>query len=87
MNITVINGDGTDYDPPKNPLAEKWEKLYPPCNTSGYSCMFCRKCPHGDYWKVPEEDTDTYNKYIQDLHQYNADHGNTYLPNFVVKKE
>lgn len=33
-NLTVefelLNADGTKYDPPKNPLKDKWNKLYPP---------------------------------------------------------
>lgn len=46
----IINEDGTDYDPPKNPLDEKWEQLYPGCKATGYKCMYCGDCPHGEYW-------------------------------------
>ena len=34
MNINkplkLMNEDGTEFHPPKNPLEEKWSKLYPP---------------------------------------------------------
>lgn len=26
----LVNEDGTKFDPPKNPLIEKWDVLYPP---------------------------------------------------------
>lgn len=26
----LVNEDGTKFDPPKNPLIEKWDRLYPP---------------------------------------------------------
>lgn len=28
--IKLINEDGTEFNPPMNPLDEKWDKLYPP---------------------------------------------------------
>ena len=66
----IINEDGTDYDPPKNPLEEKWAKLYPPIPKpeysqvcDGYSCSYCGRCPHGSLWKVPEEDLEVWNAY------------------------
>ncbi len=44
--------------PPVNALVQKWREKYPvePCAGMSYSCMFCGRCPSGDYWKVPEED-------------------------------
>lgn len=42
----IYNDDGTEFDPPENPLEEKWAQLYSStpmpqasqvCN--GYSCM------------------------------------------------
>lgn len=83
----ILNEDGTEYNPPRNPLAEKWEKLYPSCKTDGYSCMYCGKCPHGDYWHVPKEDKEVYYTYIQTVHRYNVEHGNTYLPRFIFRKD
>ena len=44
----IVNEDGTplDFERPKNPLEEKWERLYPPTPMpqysqvcDGYSCM------------------------------------------------
>lgn len=73
----ILNEDGTVYCPPPNPLKEKWAELYPGCDVIGYKCMFCGKCPLGDYWKVPEEDRDVWRAYLQDVRQYHIDHGNT----------
>lgn len=72
----IINEDGTDYNPPKNPLAEKWKKLYPSCSNDGdtYKCIYCGKCPYGEYWYVPEEDRDEFNKYGKVLAEYDAIH-------------
>ena len=83
----IINEDGTDYDPPKNPLSEKWNRLYPGCKTDGYKCMFCGDCPYGEYWKVPEEDRDVFITYLQAFNQYNIEHGNEFLPKIILKKE
>ena len=69
--------DGTEVRPPKNPLEEKWAKLYPPIPMpqysqvcDGYSCMWCGRCPQGDNWKVPEEDKEVYEKYKKELNEY-----------------
>lgn len=55
MNNNIVFFDGTIFDPPKNPLKEKWNKLYPPISKpnwsqvcDGYSCMWCDRCPNGD---------------------------------------
>ena len=79
----LINEDGTpfDYNRPKNPLEEKWAKLYPPTPMpqfsqvcDGYSCMWCGRCPHGEYWKVPEEDKEVYADYCRELREYDKIH-------------
>ena len=74
--------DGTIFDPPKNPLKEKWDKLYPPIPKpeysevcDGYSCIGCSRCPNGDYWKVPEEDKDIYEQYRKEFDNYCDNHG------------
>lgn len=82
----IINEDGTEYDPPKNPLKEKWERLFPGCESTGYKCMFCGECPYGEYWKVPDEDKDIYSAYLQAVQQYNAEHGNLYIPKIILRK-
>ena len=75
----ILNEDGTEYCPPPNPLEEKWEKLYPACGSGAtYKCIYCGKCPYGEYWKVPEEDRDAYNAYRKTVHQYHLDHGNVF---------
>lgn len=75
--IEVVCENKTESGMPKNPLMDKWLKLYPPkpmaqysqvCD--GYSCMWCGRCPHGDNWKCPEEDKEVYEKYLEELHEY-----------------
>lgn len=62
---------------PTNPLEEKWAKLYPPTPKpeahqvcDGYSCMWCGRCPRGDYWKCPDEDKEVYEQYQKELREY-----------------
>ena len=82
MTNEITFPDGTPFDPPKNPLKEKWDKLYPPTPMpyysqvcDGYSCMWCGRCPSGDYWKVPEEDKDIYDKWYKEYNDYCDSHG------------
>lgn len=77
----LLNEDGSEFDPPKNPLWDKWERLYPPIpipqysqTCDGYSCMWCGRCPRGDNWKVPSEDVEIYNKYKKDYKDYIVKH-------------
>lgn len=68
--------DGTPFDPPKDPLEEKWAKLYPSCSeTWDYSCIFCDKCPYGDEWKIPEEDKEVWKQHQAEVEAYAAEHG------------
>lgn len=85
--IDVVNEDGTPigYNWPKNPLKEKWDRLYPPTPMphlsqvcDGYSCMWCGRCPLGDNWKVPEEDLEVWQAYQEQLREYLRIH-NPYL--------
>ena len=57
-----------------NPLFDKWARQYYPepkaendQTCDGYSCMWCSRCPRGEYWKCPAEDLEEYRKYILDL--------------------
>lgn len=70
--LIVINEDGTDFNPPKNPLADKWSKSE--CSHPTYHCMYCDKCHHGDYFEVPDEDKEEYAKYLNELSEYNKIH-------------
>ena len=78
----IANEDGTSMDDfAKNSLAEKWKHLYPPTPMpqysqvcDGYSCVFCGRCPRGDYWKVPEEDKEIWAGYQKQLKEYNRIH-------------
>jgi len=90
MNNNIIFSDGTVFNPPENPLKDKWNKLYPPIPhphesqvCDGYSCMWCGRCPKGDYWKVPEEDKDIYENYKKEFDDYCNSHGG--LLNATVK--
>ena len=68
--------DGTPFNPPKNPLKEKWDKLYPSCQDSwDYGCMFCGKCHFGDHWKIPKEDRELWNQFQSDMDAYVEAHG------------
>lgn len=73
----VFFTDGTVYDPPENPLIEKWKQKYPPkCKYyDDLSCAWCYKCPKGGYWDVPEEDKEEYERWQQDVMDYNNAHG------------
>lgn len=82
--------DGTPFEPPKNPLMEKWLEKYPPTPMpqfsqvcDGWSCEYCGRCPHGSDWKVPEEDLKEYNKWLEEKENYIKKHGgveNLYFP-------
>ena len=93
--LTIVNEDGTPFDPPENPLKEKWEKLYPPTRygqpcgiilgytsdgkpIANYSCILCHeeKCPHSEYWKVPDEDKEVYEEYQRQVENYHRTHKN-----------
>ena len=68
--------DGTPFEPPEDPLAEKWNKLYPPCQSIwDYNCMFCDKCAYGDQWEIPTEDKELWEKHRKVLDEYADAHG------------
>ena len=84
----IINEDGTDFrlNFPENPLKEKWDKLYPPNqryksgeNCEGWSCMRCGLCPNGEYWKVPEEDREIWDKYQRQIFNNMITHNTSLL--------
>ena len=73
----IINEDGTPFNPPKNPLADKWRLLYPPIPKpeyslvcDGYSCDGCNRCPNGSKWIVPEEDREVFLAYREEYRAY-----------------
>ena len=83
MELEIVNEDGTplDFERPKNPLEEKWKRLYPSTPMpqfsqvcDGYSCMWCGRCPRGDNWIVPEEDKEIWAGYQKQLKEYNRIH-------------
>ena len=81
--------DGTPYNPPKNPLKDKWAKLYPPCDLSDhgdfdYSCILCSNCPNSEYWDTPDEDKEVYEQYRADYMQYLEEHGG--LENLILEQ-
>ena len=52
----IINSDGTNFDPPIHPEMHKIEEKYPMCKSWGYNCMYCDKCPLGQYFKPSDEE-------------------------------
>lgn len=68
-----------NFSPPRNPLKEKWDALYPTCESLGYKCIYCGKCPLGDDWKVPEEDKEVWKEHVQAVHNYLLDHERTIM--------
>lgn len=78
----IFYKDGRPYNPPGNPLIEKWKAQYPPkvllpnspvCDK--YSCSWCDRCPEGDDWKVPVEDKAVYDKWREDVERYHNENG------------
>lgn len=56
MTYELFNGDGTRFDPPQiEPYKKLVENRFPSCKAEGYQCMFCGKCPKGDYFKWPQD--------------------------------
>ena len=89
MIEVLFNEDGTEFCPPKNPLQEKWNKLYPPIPKpehsqvcDGYSCMWCGRCPRGEYWKVPEEDREIWEQYQREWAAYLEAHNPNWRSTF-----
>lgn len=93
--IELINEDGTTLeDMPTNPLKEKWTKLYPPIPKpefsqvcDGYSCMWCGRCPNGDYWEVPEEDKEVWEQYQAKVREYNMVHNPSLLDKQLFERK
>ena len=88
MNLIEIkNEDGTTLeDMPKNPLEEKWDKLYPKkdiCkkmerqNIINYSCFNCNQCKEGELFVIPKEDQKKYEEYLKKVDEYNRLHNPT----------
>ena len=52
-----------------------------------YTCIFCTElCQHSDKWKVPEEDKEEWDKYMEEIKEYNRIH-NPKLFNINYKGE
>lgn len=76
--LLITYEDGTPYDPPRNPLKEKYPPLPKPSARQicdGWSCQWCDRCPDGADWKVPEEDMEVWQAYQKELAEYNKQHG------------
>lgn len=89
----IVNEDGTPYNPPVNPLIEKWAKLYPPIPKpeqsqvcDGYSCMWCGRCPNGSLWEVPEEDKAVWEEYTKSVTEYDVTHNPSWSQTTISKK-
>ena len=89
--LIILNEDGTSIDNlPKNPLKEKWDKLYPPVPMpqysqicDGYSCDWCGRCPEGSLWKIPDEDKEVWEEYQKQLLEYDKIHNPSLYKQFI----
>ena len=64
--------DGEYFEPPKNPLFEK----YPKCEKGfDYCCMYCSRCPIGSLFEIPKEDKSSYEAYKKEFDDYCDSHG------------
>lgn len=65
--------DGELFNPPKNPLFQK----YLECKYGlDYQCMYCSKCPLGTHFKLlDDEDKSLYEVYKQEFDSYCNSHG------------
>ncbi|MCM1223736.1 MAG: hypothetical protein NC548_55725 [Lachnospiraceae bacterium] len=68
----IINDDGTEFNPPRNPLLDKYPPKRPNCVS--YACIYCGDCPYGDDFRVPEEDMEVYLKWRAEYEAYIRDH-------------
>ena len=61
---------------PCGPYLGKFDDGKPIMN---YTCVMCyeEKCQHSDNWKVPEEDKEEYEKYLEQVEEYNKTHNPT----------
>lgn len=44
------------------------------CSHPSYHCMYCDKCHYGDYWEIPDEDKEEYEKYCNSFSDYIKKH-------------
>lgn len=78
--LTLYNADGTVYDPPMTSEYRAMIKKLKTCDTGiGYDCMFCNKCPYGDYFKCPDELKPVIEQQREAIRQYNLQHNNANL--------
>lgn len=86
MLLNLYNADGTIYDPPiSREYKELMHKLK--CDTGpDYSCMFCGRCPYGEYFKCPPEFQPIMDRQKDLIRVYNIIHGNT-NPNSIFLAE
>lgn len=66
---------------PVNPLWKKWAERYPAIPDpeakqvcDAFSCAWCGRCPHGEYWLCPEEDQETFKQYLKDFAAWQSRH-------------
>ena len=73
----VHNKDGSLYKPPlTDAYAEALDRMMTCSTGPSYSCMFCNKCPYGEYFKWPAELEEVREAQTRAVLEYMKAHGN-----------
>ena len=86
MLLNLYNADGTIYDPP---ISQEYRDMMNElkCSTGPeYSCMFCGRCPYGEYFKCPDIFKPVIARQRELIAEYNRLHGND-NPNSIFLAE
>lgn len=74
--------------PPTAPEYAEVRAKYPSCRYGpSYSCMYCDKCPFGEYFQWAEEDLPGVKAQNELLKQYHKEHGNGSILDVSFKVE
>ena len=57
MKLNIVNEDGTPLDIPNSDIFN--------VDCSGYGCLWCNKCPVGEFYKETEEEKDYHKKMLE----------------------
>lgn len=72
--MTVVNDDGTEFNPPMLPEYNALIDKYICKSGFDYGCMYCNRCPLGDYFNPTDDEQDIIQKQKALYNQYIIDH-------------